>query len=53
LEQVIVEVMKVAPQAMQDLIRGLQALRGVAHISAVTIAVELGNISSRFETHGS
>ena len=49
LEQVIVEVMKVAPQPMQELIRGLQALRGVAHISAVTIAVELGNISSRFE----
>jgi transposase len=50
LEQVIVEVMKVAPQPMQELIRGLQALRGVAHISAVTIAVELGNISSRFES---
>jgi len=49
LEQVIVELMKVAPQPMQELIRGLQALRGVAHISAVTIAVELGNISSRFE----
>jgi hypothetical protein len=49
LEQVIVEVMKVAPQPMQELIRGLQALRGVAHISAVTIAVELGNISSRFK----
>jgi transposase len=41
--------MKAAPQPMQELIRGLQALRGVAHISAVTIAVELGNISSRFE----
>lgn len=35
---------------MQGLTRGLQALRGVAHISAVTIAAELGNISSRFET---
>ncbi len=35
---------------MQELIRGLQALRGVAHISAVTIASELGNISSRFES---
>jgi transposase len=31
-------------------IQGLQALRGVAHISAVTIAAELGNISSRFES---
>ena len=40
---------KLAPQAMQEVIRGLQALRGVAHISAVTIAAELGNISSRFE----
>jgi transposase len=49
LEQAIVEVMKAAPQPMQELIRGLQALRGVAHISAVTIAVELGNITSRFE----
>jgi transposase len=29
---------------------GLQALRGVAHISAVTIAVELGNITSRFQS---
>ena len=29
---------------------GLQALRGIAHISAVTIAAELGNISSRFES---
>ena len=50
LEQVIVEVIKQAPQAMQEVIRGLQALRGVAHISAVTIAVELGNISSRFQS---
>jgi len=50
LEEAILEVVKQAPQAMQELIRGLQALRGVAHISAVTIAAELGNISSRFET---
>jgi transposase len=51
LEDAILEVIKQAPQAMQDLIRGLQALRGVAHISAVTLAAELGNdISSRFET---
>ena len=49
LEQVIAEAMKAAPQPMQELIRGLQALRGVAYISAVTIAVELGNITSRFE----
>jgi transposase len=51
LEAVILEIVKQAPQSMQELIRGLQALRGVAHISAVTIAAELGNdISSRFET---
>ena len=41
---------KVAPAPVQEVIRGLQALRGVAHISAVTIAVELGNITSRFES---
>jgi transposase len=51
LEDAILEVIKQAPQAMQDLIRGLQALRGVAHISAVTLVAELGNdISSRFQT---
>ena len=50
LEEAILEVVKQAPQAMQEVIRGLQALRGIAHISAVTIAAELGNISSRFES---
>ena len=50
LEEAILELVKQAPQPMQDVIRGLQALRGVAHISAVTIASELGNISSRFES---
>jgi len=50
LEAAILEVVKLAPQPMQELIRGLQALRGVAHISAVTIAAELGNISSRFDS---
>jgi transposase len=50
LEEAILEVVKLAPQPMQEVIRGLQALRGVAHISAVTIAAELGNISSRFES---
>src|SRR6201998_1210463 len=49
LKEAILEVVKLAPQPMQDVIRGLQALRGVAHISAVTIASELGNVSSRFE----
>ena len=50
LEEAILEVMKLAPAPMREVIRGLQALRGVAHISAVTIAVELGNITSRFES---
>jgi transposase len=50
LEQSILEVVKLAPAPVQALIQGLQALRGVAHISAVTIAAELGNISSRFES---
>ena len=50
LEEAILEVVKLAPEPMQELIRGLQALRGVAHISAVTIASELGNITSRFES---
>jgi transposase len=50
LEEAILEVVKLAPQPMQEVIRGLQALRGVAHISAVTIASELGNITSRFES---
>lgn len=50
LEEAIIEVVKLAPQSMQQLIRGLQALRGIAHISAVTIASELGNVSARFES---
>ena len=50
LEEAILEVLQQAPRAMQEVIRGLQALRGVAHISAVTIAAELGNFSSRFES---
>ena len=50
LEEAILEVVKLAPQSMQEVIRGLQALRGVAHISAVTIAAELGYISSRFQS---
>ena len=48
LEQAITEAVKLASPELQEVIRGLQALRGVAQISAVTIAAELGNIS-RFE----
>jgi transposase len=45
LEQAITEAVKLASPALQEVICGLQALRGVAQISAVTIAAELGNIS--------
>ncbi|HEY1256097.1 MAG TPA: IS110 family transposase [Terracidiphilus sp.] len=48
LEGAIAEAVKAASPALQQVVRDLQALRGIAHISAVTIAAELGNIS-RFE----
>ncbi|HUX45562.1 MAG TPA: IS110 family transposase [Terracidiphilus sp.] len=48
LEQAIAEAIQVASPELQEVVQGLQALRGVAQISAVTIAAELGNIS-RFE----
>jgi len=48
LEQAVAEAVKLASPEIQEVIRDLQALRGVAQISAVTIAAELGNIS-RFE----
>jgi transposase len=48
LEEAIREAVKLAPARMQEVIRGLQALRGVAEISAVTVVAELGQIS-RFE----
>ena len=49
LEQAITEVVKRAPPQVQEVVRGLQALRGIAEISAVTIVAELGQIS-RFDT---
>ena len=45
LEQAIVEAVKLASPALQEVITDLQALRGIAHISAVTIAAELGQVS--------
>jgi transposase len=48
LEQAIEEAVKLAPPRMQEVIQALQALRGVAQISAVTIVAELGEIS-RFD----
>lgn len=48
LEEAIREAVKLAPPAMQEVIHGLQALRGVAEISAVTVVAELGRIT-RFQ----
>ena len=45
LEEAIREAVKLAPVAMQEVIHGLQALRGIAEISAVTVVAELGRIS--------
>ena len=49
LEQGITEVVKLASPQIQEVVKGLQALRGIAEISAVTIVAELGNIA-RFDT---
>ena len=48
LEQAITEAVKLASPALQQVINDLQALRGIADISAVTIAAELGQVF-RFE----
>jgi transposase len=45
LEQAIMEAVKLASPSLQQVINDLQALRGVADISAVTIAAELGQVS--------
>jgi transposase len=45
LEQAITEAVKLASPAIQEVVKGLQALRGIAQISAVTIAAELGNMT--------
>jgi transposase len=49
LEQAITEAVKLASPALQQVINDLQALRGIADISAVTIAAELGQVS-RFDS---
>jgi transposase len=49
LEQAITEAVKLASPQVREVVKGLQALRGIAEISAVTIVAELGNIA-RFET---
>ena len=45
LEEAIGEAVKLAPVTMREVIQALQALRGIAEISAVTIVSELGQIS--------
>lgn len=45
LEEAIAEAVKLAPSPMREVIQALQALRGIAHISAVTIVSELGQLS--------
>ena len=49
LEKAISEAVKLASPEIQEVVKDLQALRGIAQISAVTMAAELGNIS-RFES---
>jgi transposase len=49
LEGLIDEAVKSAPETMREVIAALQALRGIAAISAVTIAAEVGELS-RFAT---
>jgi transposase len=49
LEQAIAEAVKLSPSWMQEVVQALQALRGVAKISAATLVSELGEIS-RFDT---
>jgi transposase len=49
LERAIGESVQTAPKAIQAVVSGLQALRGVGQLSAVTIVSELGQVS-RFST---
>lgn len=48
LEQAIDDAVASAPDVLRAVIEGLQALRGVAKLTATTLAVEVGNFS-RFE----
>ena len=49
LERAIDEAVKTVPEPMRRVIEALQALRGIAQVSAVTIVAELGKLS-RFDT---
>jgi HD-like signal output (HDOD) protein len=44
LEQAITEAVKLASPSLQQVINDLQALRGIADVSAVTIAAELSQV---------
>jgi transposase len=48
LEEAIAEAIQKAPLEMRAVVEALQALRGVAHITAVTVVAELGTLS-RFD----
>lgn len=45
LEQCIDHAIEILPEKMRTVVEGLQALRGIAKISAVTIVAELGEVS--------
>jgi transposase len=45
LERAIDDAVKVAPERMRAVIEALQALRGIAQVSAVTIVAEVGKLS--------
>jgi hypothetical protein len=47
LERAIAETIKLASPQIQEMVKGLQALRGITQISAVTIAAKLDNISGK------
>lgn len=49
LEEAIDDALKDAPPSLKAVIDGLQALRGVARLTATTIAIEIGSFS-RFQT---
>ena len=49
LERAIDDAVKTAPERMRAVIEALQALRGIAQVSAVTIVAEVGELS-RFPT---
>jgi hypothetical protein len=53
LEEAILEVVKLAPQPMQEVIRGLQALRGVAHISQSRLPLNWATSPPASRVHGS